>query len=116
MQLNAGAAMSRQNASSSGISHRSIDPEQLRIYRNQLTGFFCVMPALLDGGQVRYGVPFDMARKMADDVINEKKTRIESNPPDRRQEEFQKEIDKLRQAALKVRLAAAPSCLESGIA
>jgi hypothetical protein len=46
-----------------------------------------------------------MARKMADDVINEKKTRIESNPPDRRQEEFQKEIDKLRQAAIKVRLA-----------
>jgi hypothetical protein len=105
-QLNAAVAMSRQNASSSGasgISHQQSG--MLRIHRNQLTGVFGVMPVLLQvGGQVQYGVPLDMARKMADEVIKEKQLRLESHLPDHRQVELQKEIDKVRQAALKVRL------------
>ena len=73
----------------------------LRIHRNQLTGVFGVMPVLLQvGGQVQYGVPLDMARKMADDVIKEKQLRLESHLPDHRQVELQKEIDKVRQAVL----------------
>jgi hypothetical protein len=62
------------------------------------------MPALVPGGKVKYGVPFEVAQTMAKCAVREKQERLGSLPAAVRKEKIQKMVDDIKKTAVKVRL------------
>ena len=95
-------AAGRQTASSADSSFSNA----FVLWQTQLTGIFGSMPALLPGpgGEVRYGVPFDVAQTMAKCAVREKQERLDSLSAAVRKEKIQKLVDDVKKTAVKVRL------------
>jgi hypothetical protein len=93
-------AAGRQTASSADSSFSN----EFESFQIQLTGIFGTMPALVPGGKVRYGVPFEVAQTMAKCAVREKQERLGSLPAAVRQEKIQKMVDDIKKTAVKVRL------------
>ena len=97
----------RQNASSPGASGSSEDiANACAVMQTQLMGLYGIMPCLLPNadGQVRYGAPHDMARKMSELAVAEIRGRIDSLPPEIQLETMKKLVEGRKQASQKVRL------------
>lgn len=96
-------AAGRQKASSAVDSIPSVNTDQeYWPLQTQYVAVFSVMPSLLPGGNVSYGVPSGIALAMASRVINEKRTRIDPLHADTRFMKIQKLVDGLKQNALEV--------------
>jgi hypothetical protein len=93
-------AAGRQTASSADSSFSN----EFESFQIQLTGIFGTMPALVPGGKVRYGVPFEVAQTMAKCAVREKQERLGSLPAAVRKEKIQKMVDDIKKTAVKVRL------------
>jgi hypothetical protein len=98
------SASGRQKALSAGASLPSahtVDGDY-RLLQTQYIGVFGVMPALMPGGSITYGVPFDIAQAMASRAIIEIQTRLDLLSPDARLQKIQKLVYLLKNQAAQV--------------